>query len=267
MTDSKIFLVETNPDTSTQYRHLSIVLIQDGKTYIIDGLRSQVNGVGAGVVPVATPHNEEYGNVIINYQEIPNDITEGQIIPSNWMDITSIVGDADDAIDGILAEMSSVGPRLEAEDSLGNYRSYYDYDVGYIYEAINSNSVANTLLSAVGIDMQEIIANLGSGDVDHYVGQDVLLDSPDDDSYTVKAGENIVFVDNGGDDNITVQEGGRVTVTNDNDPNSSDTIYGANGADYIDGGADAFMQIALIAGKTGLTDEMALEASGVLVTA
>lgn len=35
----------------------------------------------------------------------------------------------------------------------------------------------------------------------------------------------------------------------------------------IDGGADAFVQIVLIAGKTGLTDEAALEASGVLVTA
>ena len=60
-----------------------------------------------------------------------------------------------------------------------------------------------------------------------------MIDDQTDGSYRVKEGESKTIIDGGGNDTITVEKGGHVNITNDEDPNSSNTIV-AEGVDAED---------------------------------
>lgn len=106
-------------------------------------------------------------------------------------------------------------------------------DTDYKIFGPNSNSVANSVLASQGIDLRQNTPMSDSGpgyqDPSEYPGHMGLLEGSGDDQISVFANPSgitkvQIVRDNSGNDIITIENGGRAVITNDGDPNSSNTV-------------------------------------------
>lgn len=212
MTDSKIYLIPNPP-------HVSIVIYKDGVTTRIDGQQSEGFGnPDSGKVTVNNPQGGLFGNLIIDVNQVAGDVPVAGAVQLNIPP-----SEVDAKAQSILDKVEDFDPPYSQVDENGVLREFYDTEKQYDPLDTNSNSVAKTLLDSADIDFDEAIVEVGSHP-NLYPGSDVMIDTDGDDEYTIETDENVTIIDNGGDDIITVEEGAHVNITNDEDPDSSNTV-------------------------------------------
>lgn len=130
-------------------------------------------------------------------------------------------------------------------------------DTGFEYGLLgpNSNGTVASGLATAGIDVTERdqngdFKNLPNNGLGHFTpnrfpGVQGIIDSPGDDDITVGSEDDAVIYDGAGNDTITVEKGARVAITNDNDPNSSNTIiakgYNSQDVTIAESGDDTYI--------------------------
>lgn len=92
---------------------------------------------------------------------------------------------------------------------------------GYDYDLLSANcvSVAASALSSVGVDITRFFPNAV------FVGENNLLDTNGTDNFTAFAGNGLYTLhDRSGTDTIKVENGARLQIVKDGDPNSGNTV-------------------------------------------
>lgn len=102
----------------------------------------------------------------------------------------------------------------------------------YDFDSLNSNSIVNSVLSAIGIDLREqfpfIDGNPSSQrlSTEWVVASEVILDGSGNDSFTAYSRDNNLykFYDNAGADIVTVQKGAGLEIIKDTDQTTTNTV-------------------------------------------
>lgn len=236
MTD-KVYIVPSDMSAVVEFglvesRHLGIVVVKDGKTYFIDGMQSAGFGISFPGVAVDTAHNPVFGNVIVTVSQFDGELTQGEIdslLGNNSVDLNLSSGDATTKGQAILDAIATISEgesySLTGDEGRANLdgRQFYDFDVGYFAATLNSNSVANTLLNAAGINLRDVVVSPGGTEVDDYLGRNAILDTAGSQAQHIYEA-NSVYIDRGGSDTIIVESGASVRITNDADGGSSNTV-------------------------------------------
>ncbi|MEE9374168.1 MAG: hypothetical protein V3V00_14035, partial [Saprospiraceae bacterium] len=204
---NKIYIT-TSATSSGEAAHLGLLIVQNGVNILIDGNQSEAFGLPLRIpLSVATKHNPIFGNIILETITSTGTPTQQSLDAFGAVGLNIDPADVDSKITTILNAISNFGSgTLYTHDGIP--RTYYDLDIGYNPVAINSNSVANTLLSVAGIDMRDVVSSTGQ-EANDYVGHLHLLDSSGDDTFTAYQYDGIfdttVFHDNTGNDTIIVE--------------------------------------------------------------
>ncbi len=138
--------IQTTETVTPAGRHLAIWLVDGANTIILNALSS-----GSFDIPVNTPQDPTWGNIIIEkiiVADIPS-IIEIETYNLNLVDLSS--QGALDASTAILNYYDTLGASFIFEG-----RSFIDTNIGYNPLGPNSNSVANSLLTAAEINLSSL---------------------------------------------------------------------------------------------------------------
>lgn len=205
-------------------RHISIFIVEDGKTLSIDGMQSEGFGIEHPQVPVNNKRSPIYGNAIVITAEFNAELTPADLVNVGYLEVVQLSfppGEAAKAVADIKEAITDVGPAQsytvpgDENDGALIERKYYDYDVAYSLLGPNSNSVANTILSSAGINMKAAIdfANFPNISSDDFVGNNIIIDMNGDNEFIAFHFDNFltettVFQKRDGNDTILLEYDG-----------------------------------------------------------
>lgn len=216
--------VQTTEVSGENKRHLAIWIVENGVTTIVDARASGFLG-NTGLDPLVP-----LGEIVLEKNTLTGTPSQSEIESFNLNKLTfSTQQEAEEAADTLLEYFDNSGTSF-----IDNGREFVRTGVGYGLLGPNSNSIGNTLLSAIGVDLRSLNlyedgnSSLRNYSPENHPGHYSLVDTSGSDELSVFSYDDssspTIFVDSGGTDIINIEYGGKLKIVTNGTASGTNTI-------------------------------------------